>query len=278
MTTEKIVQMIQDLLMGPFFDIGKGIWTFIMSLVCGVVTTTPQGFSQTAWDWVSGQLYPWSLAIGLTLLNLFFLAGFFRQTANIKENMTTEILVTLLVKLVTANVLMSEGLEIMNAFFEMSSLLCGQVFIEMPSYAAVDISCGTWVFFHGIYSIIYMIVAAVTSMTIFLAVYGRYLKLYLAVVAEPVAMATLAGGMGLENTAHAWIKTFLAYTFEILLIVLAISISGKLIECINWGTLDGIVGSLFNGAAASIRSMFSMVLMAGSVKGTDSLMRRMFAL
>lgn len=278
MTVEKITEMMKDFLMGPFYELGSGIWNFLMSLVCGVMTTTPQDFSGSTWNYVSTQLYPWTLGIGLVLLNLFFLIGFFKQTANIKENMTTEILVSLCVKVVVANVLMNLGIEFMQQLFNMAAGLSGQVFSEPPSYSTGEVTMGTWVFFNGLYGMIYMIVAAVCGMTIFLAVYGRYIKLYFAVVTGPLALPTLAGGMGIENTAHAWLKTFLSYTFELLAIALLISLAGKVISGIDWGRLDGSVGFLFNGATSSVQSMFTMVILAGTVKGADTLMRRMFAL
>lgn len=278
MTVEKITEMMKDFLMGPFYELGSGIWNFLMSLVYGVVTTTPQDFSSPTWSYVSTQLYPWALGIGLVLLNFFFLIGFFKQTANIKENMTTEILVSLCVKVVMANVLMNVGLEIMQQLFYMAAGLSGQVFSQPPAYSTGEVTMGTWIFFHAFYGIVYVIVASVCGMTIFLAVYGRYIKLYFAIVTGPLAMPTLAGGMGIENTAHAWIKTFLSYTFELLAIAILMSIAGKMISGIDWGRLDGAVGFLFNGATSSLQSMFTMVILAGTVKGTDTLMRRMFAL
>lgn len=278
MTTEKIVEMVKNLLMGPFFDMGTGIWNFVMSLVFGVVTTTPQGFSADAWAYVVNNLYPWALGIGVALLNLFFLIGFFKQTANIKENMTTEILVTLLVKLIMANTLMTSGLNIMQQFFEMSSGLSAQVFHSPPSFSSGNVDMQTMVFFWGIYGMLYMVVAVVCSVMIFLTVYGRFLKLYVAIVTGPVAMSTMAGGIGIENTAHSWIKTFLSYVFEIVIIAIVISIAGKIIGGMDWGRLDSYIGHLFNGASTSFQSMFTMVIMAGSVKGTDSLMRRLFGL
>lgn len=278
MTTEKITEMLKNFLMGPFYSIGNGIWSFVMDLICGVATTTPQDFSSNAWQYISTQIYPWTLAIGVLLLNLFFLAGFLKQTANIKENMTTEIAITLLVKLVMVNTIMVSGLNIMQEFFSMASGLSAQILAAPPAYAPADIDLGLWLFFSGIYGILYMIVALVSSVTIFLAVYGRYLKLYLTVVCGPIALSTGAGGLGIENTAHAWVKTFLAYTFEIVVIALTISLAGKMISGIDWGKLDGFVGTLFNGATTSIQAMFTMIILAGSVKGTDSFMRRTFGL
>lgn len=277
MTTAKILEMIKGLLYGPFYDLGNMVWNAVMTLVYGAMTTTPQGFSADAWNYVSGVLYPWSLGIGAVLLNLFFMIGYFRQTANIKENMTTEVLVSLLVKVIMANVLMSSGLDIIQAFFSLSAGLSSQVFFQPPSYTVNGISVEDMLFFQSIYGVIYMCVAVVSAVTIFLAVYGRFLKLYVAAAVGPIAVSTLAGGMGVENTAHAWIRAFLSYAFEIVIIAIELSIAGKVIGGINWGMFDGI-SAIVNGASKSAQAMFTMVILAGTVKGTDTLMHRMFGL
>lgn len=277
MTTAKILEMIKGLLYGPFFDMGNMIWDTIMFYVFGAMTTTPQGYSADAWNYVSGTVYPWSMGIASVLLNLFFMIGFFRQTANIKENMTTEILVSLLVKVIMANVLLTSGLDIIQTFFTMSAGLSAQIFFQPPSYTATGVTGEDMLFFQSIYGAIYMIVAVVCAAMIFLAVYGRYLKLYVSVCVGPIAISTLAGGVGLESTAHAWIKSFLSYTFEIVVIAIELSIAGKIIGGMNWGMFDG-VGSILNGAARSAQAMFTMIILAGTVKGTDTLMHRMLAL
>ena len=71
MTTAKILEMIKGLLYGPFFDMGNMIWDTIMFYVFGAMTTTPQGYSADAWNYVSGTVYPWSMGIASVLLNLF---------------------------------------------------------------------------------------------------------------------------------------------------------------------------------------------------------------
>lgn len=278
MTTAKIVEMIKGLFYGPFYDAGNYIWNFVMTLVYGAMTTTPQGYSKDAWDYVVNVLYPWSLGIGATLLNLFFLIGFFKQTANIKENLTTEIFISLVVRLIMANVLMLSGLDLIQGFFMLSSGLSAQVFYQPPSYAWSGVSANDMIFFWSIYGVLYMCVAIVSAVMIFLAVYGRYLKLYLAVATGAPALSTLAGGIGIENTAYAWIKGFLGYVFEIVIIAIELSVAGKIIGGIDWGQLDGMLGFLTNESAKAAQAMFTMVIMAGSVKGTDVFMHKMYAL
>lgn len=52
--------------------------------------------------------------MGSVFLNMFVMAGFCRQASNLKEGITTEALIEIFIKLVAANMLMLNSLEIMQ--------------------------------------------------------------------------------------------------------------------------------------------------------------------
>ena len=97
------------------------------------------------------------------------------------------------------------------------------------------------------------------------------------VVMAPIAMSTMAGGRGLEQSAYAWIKNFLVNVFEIVVIAIVMAIAGKMITSIDFMTADGILSKL-DGFLGALQSLFTMVLMTAAVKGADSMLRRSFAL
>lgn len=269
---------ITNLLMGPAYAIGNAIWNLIMSMVGGVLLTTPQGFSAETWNFVSNELYPWALGIGVALLNLFFLVGFFKEASNIKENFTWEILVNQGIKVIVANAFMQSGLSIIREFFQVASLLSGQVYLNnIPPFSTEDIDLGSYLFFF-IFSAIYILVAIICGFMILLTVYGRYLKLYVMVVMAPIAMSTMAGGRGLEQSAYAWIKNFLVNVFEIVVIAIVMAVAGKMISSIDFMTNASGLMELVNGFPAILQSLFTMILMTAAVKGADSMLRRSFAL
>ena len=111
----------------PFFAISDAIWNALMTACTGLMTTTPQWFSTEAWQYVRFELYPWALSIGIASLNLFFIMGFFKAASNLKENITLELLIESLFKLVVLNVLLVNGLTIITTLFNMSSALAGNV-------------------------------------------------------------------------------------------------------------------------------------------------------
>ena len=124
---------------------------------------------------------------------------------------------------------------------------------------------------------LFFIVCLVCSGIIFFTVYARYLQLYMIVAVGPIAWATIPGGHGVSNTASAWIRTFLAKCFEIVIIALAISIGGAMCKSISFGDLTGI-GELVDGAIQALQSMATMIIMTGAVKGADIFMHRTFGL
>lgn len=269
---------ILSMLMGPWYSTGNSIWNIIMLLVGGVITTTPQGFSKEAWDYVSNTLYPWSLGIGVALLNIFFLIGFFREASNLKENVTWEILCMYVIKLVLANGLMRSGMKIMQDFFVMASKLTGQIYMgDIPPFTTGDIDLGAYLFFF-VFGIIYVLVAVICSFLILFTVYGRYLKLYVLTAMAPIALSTMAGGRGLEQSAYAWIKSFLTGVFEIVVIAMVMTIAGKMILSLDFGSAGSGILSFGDGFLQVLQNLFTMVIMTGAVKGADATLRRAFAL
>jgi hypothetical protein len=269
---------INDLILGPAYTIGNTIWQIAMTMITGVVGTTPEDFSAETWTFVVNILYPWSLGIGILLLNTFFLVGFLRSHSDLKTNYTMEILVNAMIKVVMANTLMRGGIALMRAFFTMAAELSVQVLVAQPAaFMPEDKDFGTYLFFF-IFGVIYALVAIVCAILMLLSVYGRYLKLYVLIVFGPIALSTWAGGKGIENSAYAWIKTFLSNTFEIVVIALIISIGGRLIHSIDMGTMISGIGQLVDGFGAVIQSLIHILLMTGAVKGAERLLKQGFQL
>lgn len=275
--TQWIEEWIVKFLHGPSYAIGNAIWNLIMELVTGLMEKTPQQFSTHAWAYaVAG--YQWSLGIGLAMMNTFFLIGFFRQTSNLRENVTWEILIEYLIKAIMANALMTSGLKIIQEFFNVAGKLCGELTAYgQPPFSTENLDFGSWLFF-AIFGVLYVIVAVVCGFLMLMTVYGRYLKLYILTILGPIAMSTWAGGRGMEQSFYAWMKTFLASVFEIVLIALVMGVGGMMIASIDFGTFpDGIL-SMGDGFLSVLQNMFTMILMSASVKGADTMLKRAFAL
>lgn len=271
-----ILDFISDLLYGPFFDVAEWIWNWCINMCTGIIVTSPQEFSPDTWAYVRDVLYPWALSIGVSCVNLFFMIGFLKAISNLRENITLEMTVEALIRLVVANVLLQVGVRLVSSIFTMSSLLAGQVLtFEAPAFFTSEADLGSHLFWW-LFGFLYFLIAVISAGLIFFTLYGRYIKLYLLLLFYPVAIPTLVAGRGMEATAYAWIKTFLSNTLEIVVIALVMSIAGRLIAGVQLPEAGFL--EYFDGFAQAIHSALYMGLMAASVKGASSFMNRAFAL
>lgn len=134
------------------------------------------------------------------------------------------------------------------------------------------------VIFYWIFGFFYFIVALVCAFLILLTLYGRYIKLYTLVVTFPLAMPTITGSRGVEGTAYAWVKSFLSNTFEIVIIALAIAITGRITAGVSVFVTDSGVLNMFDGFGQALNSTIYMILMAVSVKGAPTFLNKTFNL
>ena len=274
------MEILSTLLFGNtlFFKFGIGIWNFTMNLVCDVAGTTPQSFSSLAWGYIVNVILSFMMAIAGTLLNIFYMVGIIRQSTNLKENFTLEIFVENCLKMLLANILILNGVELIKMMFELASI--GSVaFLQTPTVmgiSSLDEDIGKSLF-GCIFGILFFVVSLVCSATIFLTVYSRYLHLYLLVALYPVALSTMPGGRGVSSTASAWVRAFLQKCFEIMVIAILITIATFMCKAINFGELSGF-GEFFDGFIQMLQNMATMVILSSAVKGADILMRRSLGL
>lgn len=261
----------------PFYIFGVVLWNSMLGLIGLTAVQTPSSFSGATWQYIINDLQPWTFAVGATMLNISFYIGFIRQAGNLKQDFTLEVFVECCIKVAVGNALLLSGTKLMKLFFSIASELAGGILLETPVvFAQADTDVGS-VLFYMLFGFVFFVVCLVCSVMIFFAVYGRFLQLYLLVAVAPVAVGTLPGGPGLSQTAYAWLRTFLAKVFEIVVIVMAITIAAKMCNSIDFGTMESISG-IFDGAVQAVQNICTMVLLTATVKGTDSFMRRVFAL
>lgn len=264
---------------GASVEIGAGIWNTSMKLIAGIVSTPPQDFSRGTWVFVRDTLYPWSIGIGLSILNLFFIIGFLKAVSNLHQNITLEMVMETLVKIVVANVLFLNILNIMTIIFKIASAMAKEVFLlKVPELKANDMDLGS-ALFYALFGFLFVLVAIVCSFLMIWTVYSRYIKLYVLVVLAPFAMGTIVGGQESERTFYAWIRTFLLNTFEIVVIALTMVISFKLIGA-GVSLFDGknIVTSVVDGFWDVLNSLFTMILVTAAVKGANTFLAKAMGL
>lgn len=263
----------------PSWSWGNAAWNGLIKIVFKILKKTPRNFSPDAWAVVTDTLYPWFLSAGVALLNLFFFIGFVRQNTNLRDNITIETWIEGFIKVIIANAVMQEGLTLVNDFFTLqvaaTRFALGRNVLRL---SAPEVDCGS-ILFSIFCGLIYFIIAVVCGIMVLLAVMKRFLYVMVSVVVAPVAICTIAGGRGLENTAHAWIKTFLTYCFQFVMIAVILRL----------GTLMGSnlpdflqsqrgLGEIFDGFVLCLNNLVCMLFMTTAIRGTDNLTEKMFGL
>lgn len=274
---EWITNLLSGLFYGPFYAFAYAIWNGAMAACTGLMGTTPEGFSPAAWEYLEDTLYPWATGIGVALMNLFFLIAFCRAASNFKENITLELCIESMVRLVVLNILLQKGFDLISTIFKIASLMSTEVMqMEHLAFYTSDADVGAHLFWW-LFGMLYFLVVAVCSIMIILVLYGRYLKLYVLVVFFPFAMPSLVAGRGVDSTAYAWVKTFISNVFEIVVIALVMSIASMIISG-GLVKIDAPQMMYFDGGTKALNSLISIVLLTAAVKGTSSFLNKSFGL
>lgn len=269
------------------YRIGAGVWNVIMGSIGTLLGATPETFngggstSQT-WRYVTEALYPWMLSIGVSMLNLFLIIAMCRAATNLHGNITLELCIEALIKIVIVNAIFLNLLRLMQAVLRIPQLMVR--FLTGGKIGNLTISLSDWDVKVSIATLImallFLITALICSGMILFTVYSRFLKLYLLVAVSPLAVPPLAGGQRTEQTFYAFVKTFLLYSFEIVVITLTLTIAGSMMS----GGFHFLDKSLFGSITDqlmqldALNAIFVMILSAASVKGASSFLSKAFAL
>lgn len=223
-------------------------------------------------------IYEWFLSAGLVLLNLFCLIGFCRQASRLRENITTEMWIELFIKAIVGNALMLFGLPILQSLLGVASTT-SSIFLDTSEIQIVpdNIDIGA-VLAYILIGILFVLASIVCGIMIVITVLSRIINIYILTCVMPVAGATLAGGGELERTAGAWLKTFLSYCFEVVIIALVFRLGGYFNAILQDWAIGTDGNGWFDGFLSVIASAVYMIFLTVSVKNAGGLLRKAFDL
>lgn len=261
-----------------FYNSAYAIWNFFMTNTYALMGYDLDKISPKAYKYVTETAYPFFYAIGGSLLAMFLLIGYLRKIDNLKEGITYESFLEMLIKLFIAEGILLNSTSLMNKFISISST-ASKYFLggTPPNLVTTEMDLGTYLLSHLLMGIVFAVMAFICGATILLTVFKRFLNLYMVIAVCPLATVTIAGGRGIENTFYAWMKTFFTETFKVVIIALALRLSGLMVSSMGYINTNYISG-LFDGALATVTSMLQMLIVTAFVKGSDELMKRMFDL
>ena len=276
----KLGDKILDLLNAIF-----AFWNNQISLVIELLGQSPTAFKGGGpWGIITG-IEPVFVAVGSSLVVLFFVIGFCSESIDIREEMRFEVILRILIRLGLAEYMVANNVTIMKAFFTSVGNLVGLLtegdrttlkIAEEQADIIKNLEFGE--------SLIMLILAALLSIIVIICgffllytVYFRLLKLMVSVPIGSIAFSTMSGNRMVAHTAVTYAKYFLSVTFEAVTMALAIIVCNAFI---NAG-LPEFTGDYANWAKTLIylcEMTFGIALTVGSVKGAQSLTSKVLGL
>ena len=253
-------------------------WNSMVDIVFGLLMASPENFKDGGPWQIIEEINPIFVAVGSSLVVIFFVIGFCSESIDVKEEMRLEKILTLLCRLGLAEFMVANNVTIMKAIFQsvgnlVQLLSLGNgVHLRMTRDAAEVI--GDLGFCE---SILMLILTTVLSLVILVCgffliytVYFRFLKILIVVPLGSIAYSTMSGNHMVTHTAVTFTKYFLSIVFEAVTMALAIIVCNALI---NSG-LPIIEGDFSSWAAVLLylcELTFGIALTVGSVKGAQNL-------
>ena len=262
-------------------------WNEKLAEIWTLITQSPEQFKGgTIWNVVK-DIHGAVQAIGLGLLVLFFVVGVMKTCGSFAEVKKPEVALKLFIRFAIAKGVVTYGLELMIALFNIVQGLISQIMTAagmgtatrtvLPSTIVTAIEdCG---FFESIplwaVTLIGGLFITILSFIMILTVYGRFFKLYIYTAIAPVPLSTFAGETS-QQVGKSFIKSYAAVCLEGAVIVLACIIFS--LFAASPPTVDP------NAAAVSMvwsyigELIFNLLVLVGTVKMSDRVVREMMGL
>ena len=262
-------------------------WNEKLSEIWTLITQSPETFKGgSIWN-VVVNIHGALQAIGYALLVLFFVIGVVKICGSFAEVKKPEHALKLFVRFAIAKGLITYGMELMLALLEIiqgviSSIMNAAGFgspqatvLPQEIVTAVE-DCG---FFESIplwaVTLIGGLFIWVLSFIMILSVYGRFFKMYMYTAIAPIPLSSFAGEPS-QSIGKSFLKSYAAVCLEGAIIVLACIIFSV------FASSPPVVDA--NAAAAAMvwsyigEMIFNMLILVGSVKMADRIVREMMGL
>ncbi len=263
------------------------VWNGKLSEIWQLITQSPQDFKGGAIWSVVTSIHGALQAIGYALLVLFFVLGVVKTCGSFAELKKPEHAIKLFVRFALAKGLITYGMELMLALLNIiqgvvSSIMNAAGFGSpqdtiLPSEVVTAIEdCG---FFESIplwaVTLIGGLFIWVLSFVMILSVYGRFFKLYMYTAIAPVPLSSFAGEPS-QNIGKSFLKSYAAVCLEGAIIVLACIIFSVFASSPPVVDPDAAAASMVWSYIGEL--IFNMLVLVGSVKMADRIVREMMGL
>lgn len=262
-------------------------WNEKLAEVWELLTESPEDFRGGGiWEIIQ-DIHGALMAIGLALLVLFFVVGVIKTCGSFTEVKKPEHAVKLFVRFAIAKGVVTYGLELMMALFEIMQGIISTIMkasglgnnneLILPDEMVEAIEdCG---FFESIplwaVTLICSLVITILSFIIILSVYARFFKLYIYTAIAPVPLSTFAGEPT-QQIGKSFLKSYAAVCLEGAIILLACIIFSVFAESPPVVNQDAAPAAMVWSYVGEL--IFNMLVLVGAVKLADRIVREMMGL
>ena len=262
-------------------------WNEKFAEIWQLLTQSPENFKGGAiWN-VIVDIHGALQAIGYALLVLFFVVGVVKTCGSFADVKKPEHALKLFIRFAIAKIVITHGLELLlklvaiaqgviSNIMSASGIAAGSSTMLPQGIIDAIEDCGFWESIPlWAVTLIGGLFIWVLSFIMILSVYGRVFKMYMYTAIAPVALSTFAGEPS-QNIGKSFLKSYAAVLLEGAIIVLA---------CIIFSVFASSPPSIDpNAAAASMvwsyigELVFNMLILVGSVKMADRIVKEMLGL
>ena len=262
-------------------------WNEKLAEIWLLITQSPQAFKGgSIWNVMQG-IHRAVQAVGLALLVLFFVVGVMKTCGSFAEIKRPEQALKLFIRFALAKGLVTYGLELMMALFQivqgLTSTIMGAAGFGAPQETILPQEIINAIeecdFLESVplwaVTLIGSLFITVLSFVMVMTVYGRFFKLYLYTAIAPVPLATFAGEPT-QSVGVSFLKSYAAVCLEGAIIVLG---------CIIFSVFAA-TPPVINPDAAAVSMVwsyvgeliFNMLVLVGTVKMADRVVREIMGL
>lgn len=262
-------------------------WNDKLSEIWTLITQSPEAFKGGSIWSVIVNIHGALQAIGYALLVLFFVIGVMKTCGSFAEVKKPEHAVKLFVRFALAKGVVTYGMELMLALLDIvqgviSSIMNAAGFgtpqeTILPTEIITAIEeCG---FFESIplwaVTLIGSLFIWVLSFVMILSVYGRFFKMYMYTAIAPIPLSAFAGEPS-QSVGVSFMKSYAAVCLEGAIIVLACIIFSVFAAAPPVVDADAAAASMVWSYVGEL--IFNMLVLVGSVKMADRIVREMMGL
>ena len=262
-------------------------WNEKFAEIWNLLTQSPEAFKGGAiWN-VIVNIHGALQAIGYALLVLFFVIGVVKTCGSFAEVKKPEHALKLFIRFAIAKIVITHGMELLLKLMEImqgvisgimraSGITAGNSTVLPQSIINAIEDCGFWESIPlWAVTLIGGLFITVLSFIMIMSVYGRFFKIYMYAAIAPVPLSTFAGEPT-QNVGKTFLKSFCAVLLEGAIIVLACIIFSVFAS--SPPVVDSSASAVTQVWAYIGELIFNMLVLVGSVKMADKIVREMMGL